>query len=78
MLVQIFFEIQGQRNIYRIVATVAIKLFQENFSKLSEDMRKNLLLELSKKEKAAEIVKKIIKDHSHILPENIRNLGESI
>lgn len=49
-----------------------------NFDKLPHGTRNSLLLELGKKENFVEVIKKIIKDHSRILPENIRNLGESI
>ena len=49
-----------------------------HFDKIPEDVRNRLLFTLAEKDKAAKIVKQIMRDHFYELPENIRNLGESI
>jgi hypothetical protein len=49
-----------------------------NFEELPEDERNKLILELSKKDRAAKTVKKIIRNNFDKLPDEIRDLGKSL
>ena len=55
-----------------------VESVETNLDYLPGDVRRGLLLELSKKEESARIFKEIIRDHFHELPENIRNLVKSV